>query len=152
MKARGLRIWGTIWLAVVLTGLAGCNPSGSNREGIHVLFENNPRISRPEVYYLSQLVGQVVDQKPGSGAAYRVTVRLNPEYGKEAGTHWVFYADNGCLNVSRLSGSGQPLAPGDNICGFTSKAALNWFKLKTLLTDRVYKATQKAKALSRQFS
>lgn len=152
MKARGLQVWGAIGLALVLFGLAGCNPSGSDQQGIHVLFESNPRLYQPDVYYFGQVVGQVIDQKQGAGTAYRVTVRLKPEYGKEASTNWVFYADNGSLNVARLSGPGRPLNPGDNICGFGSKAALNWFKLKTLLTDRIYKATQKAKSLSRQFS
>jgi hypothetical protein len=80
-----------------------------------------------------------------------VTVQLAPDYTKEAGNHWAFYVEDGRLMGSKLSGSGQPLNSGDQICGFSSKAALNWFKVKTLLTDRVFKATQKAESLSRRF-
>jgi hypothetical protein len=151
MRASVGWIWGALGLALVFLALGGCNSSGSPREGIHVMFEGVPGIYKQEVLYFGQTVGQVLDQKAGQGSIYRVTIRLAPEFGNAAGTQWAFYVDNGVLNAAPLGGSGRQLAAGDAVCGFGSKAALNWFKVKTLLTDRVYKASQKAESLSRRF-
>ena len=151
MNARVMRFFFAVGLALFYLGAAGCSQSGSGQEGIQVMFERNPRIYKTEIYYFGQVIGEVIDQKPGNGAAYKVVVRLNSDYAKDVGQHWVLYADNGCLNAATLYVSGQPLAAGGKLCGFDSKAALNWFKFKTLLTDRVYKATQKAELLSRRF-
>ena len=146
-----MRFFYAIGLALFFLGTAGCNQSGSGQEGIEVMFAHNPRIYKTEVYYLGQVIGQVIDQKAGNGAVYKVVVRLVSDYAKDVGHHWVFYAENGSLNAATLNASGQPLATGSKLCGFNSKAALNWFKFKTLLTDRVYKATQQAELLSRRF-
>lgn len=151
MNGSKIRLWSAIALVIIFCGLMGCSPMTSSQEGIDVLFEANPRIYKQDVYYRGQTIGQVLNQEAGAGSAYKVTIRLLPEYGRAAGKHWVFYASNGSLNASMISASGQRLAAGDKTCGFGSKAALNWFKLKTLLTDRVYKANQKAEALSRRF-
>ncbi len=144
-------LWSAIALAMVFSGLIGCGPVTSSQEGIVVMFDANPRIYKQDVYYRGQLVGRVLNQEAGAGSVYKVTIRLLPEYGQAVGKHWVFYASSGSLNATQISASGEPLAVGDKVCGFSSKAALNWFKLKTLLTDRVYKANQKAEALSRRF-
>ena len=112
---------------------------------------HDARIYKQDVYYHGLIIGQILGQKTGKGSVCKVTIRLAPEYEKEAGKHWVFYADNGSLNASRISTAGQQLTAGDKICGFGSKSALNWFKLKTLLSDRVYKANQMAEELSRRF-
>ena len=138
-------------MVVALIGLMGCSPMVSSQEGIDVMFERNPRIYKQDVYYHGHIIGHILDQKAGNASVYKVTIRLVSEYDQLAGKHWVFYAENGGLNASKISAAGQPLTAGDKICGFGSKAALNWFKLKTLLTDRVYKANQIADALSRRF-
>ena len=151
MIASKMRLWNAIALVMALIGLMGCSPMVASQEGIDVMFEGNPRIYKQDVYYRGQVIGQILNQEEGNGSVYKVSIRLVPEYDKEAGKHWVFYADNGGLNASKISAGGQPLTKGDKICGFSSKAALNWFKLKTLLSDRVYKANQIAGALSRRF-
>jgi hypothetical protein len=138
-------------MVMALLGLMGCSPMVSSQEGIDVMFQGNPMIYKQDVYYHGQIIGQIVTQEAGNGSVYKVTIRLASGFDKEAGKHWVFYADNGGLNASKISVAGQPLTAGDKICGFGSKAALNWFKLKTLLTDRVYKANQIADTLSRRF-
>jgi hypothetical protein len=151
MNGRVMRLWNAIGMALLLFGLTGCSPSASTQEGINVLFEDNPRLHKQEVYYSGKVIGQILDQLSGNGSVHKVTVRLNPDYAKEAGRHWVFYAENGRLHAAKIYASGQALDTGDKTCGFSSKASYNWFKLKTLLSDRVYKATQKAEALSRRF-
>ena len=151
MNGSKVRLWCAIALAMIFCGSMGCSPMTSGQEGIDVMFEANPRIYKQDVYFRGQPVGRILNQEEGAGSVFKVTIRLLPEYGQAAGRHWVFYASKGSLNASMISPSGQPLAAGDKACGFGSKAALNWFKLKTLLTDRVYKANQKAEALSRRF-
>jgi hypothetical protein len=151
MNVRVMRLLCAVGLALFYLGSAGCSQSGSKQEGIQVMFENNPRVYKNQVYYFGQVIGQVVDQKPGNGSVFMVVIRLASAYAKDVGHHWVFYVDNGCLNAAMLNASGAPLEAGGRLCGFDSKAALNWFKFKTLLTDRVYKATQKAESLSRRF-
>lgn len=151
MTGKRMRPWVAMLLVLFLTGLSACGPMASDHNGIEVLFDGNPRIYKENVYYQGVVVGQIVNQTAGKGMVYKMTVQLAPEYQKAAGKHWVFYADNGGLNVSRISPAGQPLNNGDKICGFGSKAALNWFKLKTLLTDRVYKANRIADELARRF-
>jgi len=148
MKMRLLSAFALVTALILLTG---CSPMVSDQEGIDVMFEGNPRIFKQDVLYHGQVIGQILNQKAGNGSVYKVTIRLVPRYEKEAGKHWVFYADKGGLHASRISTTGRPLTVGDKICGFGSKAALNWFKLKTLLTDRVYKANQIAATLSRRF-
>ena len=115
------------------------------------MFEGNPRIYKQDVYFRGRTIGQILDQKVGGGSVYKITIRLLPEFARTAGKNWVFFADHGRLHASRISATGQPLAAGDKACGFSSKAGLTWFKFKTLLNDRVYKANQKAENLSRRF-
>lgn len=151
MTGRHLRAWTAIILTTALIGLWGCDSMTSEPKGIEVMFAGNPRINKEKVYYQGIVVGQILNQATGKGSIHKITVQLVPAYQKEAGQHWVFYADNGSLNVSRISPAGQALGAGDKVCGFGSKAALNWFKLKTLLTDRVYKANRIADERSRRF-
>ena len=69
----------------------------------------------------------------------------------KADSNWVFFVDNGRLTAFRIAPLGKPTTQGDNLCGFGSKAALNWFRFKTLLTNRIYKARQIADTLTRRF-
>lgn len=151
MDGRILGLWSVIALVGAIAGLVGCSPMSSSQNGIDVMFEGRPRIYKQEIFYQGRSIGQILNQKAGNGSVYKVSIQLTPEYGKEIGKHWVFYVDNGALNASRIAPTGQPLTAGDKTCGFNTKASLNWFKLKTLLTDRVYKASQKAEVLSRRF-
>lgn len=151
MTGRQMRSWTAMVLAMTLIGLSGCSPMASKPKGIDVMFADNPQIYKENIYYQGIVIGQVTSQTAGRGSVHMVTVRLVPEYRKEAGRHWVFYADNGALKASKISPAGQPLSAGDKVCGFGSKAGLNWFKLKTLLSDRVYKANRMAIELSRRF-
>lgn len=151
MNGSDMRRWITIVLAMVGIGLAGCNPMTSSQQGQGVMFESPPRIYKQEVYYRDKAIGQILDQKTGHGSIHKVTMQLSSEHIDKADSNWVFYVDNGRLTAYRIAPFGNPPAQGDNLCGFNSKAALRWFRLKTLLTNRIHKARNIADARTRRF-
>jgi hypothetical protein len=151
MKGRVMRRWCAIVIVTALIGLTGCNPMTSSQQGHGVIFEKQPRIYKQEVYYQGRSIGRILDQKSGAGLVHKVTIQLAPENTDMACNNWVFYVDNGHLTAFKIAAFGNPLPKDANICGFSSKAALNWFWFKTLLTNRIYKAHQKADALTRRF-
>jgi hypothetical protein len=151
MNGSEIKRWIAIVLAVAGIGLAGCNPMTSSRQGLGVVFENPPRIYQQEVYFRGQTIGQILDQETGRGSVHKVTIQLAPEHLNKAASNWVFYVDKGRLNAFQIAAFGNPPDPEANICGFGSKAALNWFRFRTLLTNRIYKAGQIANDLTRRF-
>ena len=151
MNGRVMRYWVAVVLTMAGIGLAGCNPMTSGRQGRGVIFENSPRIYKQEVYYRGRAIGKILEQKNGNGSAHKVTIQLSPDHKDKADSNWVYFVDNGRLTAFQIAPSGKPTAQGCNLCGFGSKAALNWFRFKTLLTNRTYKARQIADTLTRRF-
>ena len=136
---------------MVIEGVIGCqNTTGG--EGIHVMFKRAPKIHHSEVYHRGRVVGTILEQASVHDGASRVTIRIAPDYRQYAGHHWAFYMDTGRLTAGRLKSSGHPMQPGDRMCGFHSKAAFNWFKVKTLLGDRIAEAGRRAEKLHRRFT
>ncbi len=135
---------------IVLAGVTGCQETAG--DGIHVMFKGVPKIHDTEVYHRGRVVGSVLEQSTVEGGTSMVTIRVSPDYKKHAGHHWAFYVDMGRLTAGRLNSSGSPLKPGDRVCGFHSKSALNWFKVKTLLGDRISAAGRRAEKLHRRFN
>lgn len=151
MIGRENRLRGLIVLALCMIFWTGCSLSGNEKDAIQVMFDGKPQIYSQNVFYMGQSIGAVTEQASSGGSVFRVSVRLEPEFEKTFGRHWVFYVDNGSLQAARIHGSGKPMESGDAVCGFRSNAALTWFKVKTLLNDRVYKATREAQSLARRF-
>ena len=151
MNRSDMRYWIAIVLTMVGMGLAGCNPMTSNRQGRGVMFESPPRIYNQHVYYSGQTIGKILDQKTGKGSVCMVNIQLSSEHISKADSNWVFYVDDGRLNAYRIAPFGNPLAQGEHLCGFNSRAALNWFRFRTLLTDRIYKVRQIADTRARRF-
>jgi hypothetical protein len=151
MNRSDMRRWIAIVLAMVVIGLAGCNPMTSSRQGRGVMFESPPRIYKQEVYYKGLPIGRILDQKTGHGSVHKVTIQLSSEHIDKADSNWVFYVDNGRLTAFQIAAFGNPPSQGDNLCGFGSKTALNWFRLTTLLTNRIHKARQIADTRTRRF-
>lgn len=121
-------------------------------KGIHVMFDGGPGIYHSQVFYHGQVVGRIQGRQIRNGSVAMVTIRIDPRFKQYSGRHWVFYADNGRLTAERLVGSGEPIESGDRLCGFHSKAAFHWFKVKTLLSDRVSKAKRLADKRYRKFN
>ncbi len=150
MRVRFKSAFAILILSVAIFLVQGCQPSGQN-DGIHIMFEKTPHIVTDEVYWHGQPIGTISDTQVGPYDVTRVTLRLDPQFRKQAGHHWAFYAQGGRLVADRLATSGDTVDPGDHVCGFASKAALNWFKIKTLLNNRVATAKRRADNLSRRF-
>ncbi len=146
-KGAWLTVFGMILMFLVL---AGCQPGGQ-QDGIHVMFEEKPRINGDGVFWHGQTIGTVSGIQVGNNAITKVTVRLDNPFKQHAGHNWAFYVHRGRLMADRLSITGESVATGDHVCGFSSKAALNWFKIKTLLNNRVSKAKRRAQSLERRF-
>ncbi len=140
----------TMVLLAFVAGMTGCQNTAGG-EGIHVLFKGVPKIQHTDVFYQGRVVGAILEQSTADGGASMVTIRISPEYMQHAGRHWAFYVDMGRLTAGRLSGSGNPVQNGDRMSGFQSKGAFNWFKVKTLLRDRIAESGRRAEKLHRQF-
>jgi hypothetical protein len=136
---------------MVFASVFGCQMN-SGDEGIHVMFKGVPSIDQKAVYYNGRVVGAILEQSADHNGASQVTIRIDPDFRQYAGHHWAFYAQMGRLTAARLKNAGPPLQPGDIMCGFQSKAAFNWFKLKTLLSNRISEAGRRAEKLNLQFS
>lgn len=134
-----------------IAGVIGCQNTAGG-EGIYVMFKGAPNIYHTAVYHRGRVVGSILEQSTSDGGASQVTIRIAPDYARYAGHHWAFYVENGRLTAGKLNSSGKSVEPGDRMCGFHSKTAFVWFKVKTLLSDRVSKAGRRAEKLHRRFT
>ena len=134
----------------VIALIGGCQPSGG-KGGIHIMFEDSPNIVDERVYWHSQTIGSISGILNGQTAITKVIVKLDSRYKDLAGHNWAFYVDRGRLMADRHSMTGKKVASGEPVCGFSSKAGLRWFKVKTLLKDRVANAMRRADSLQRRF-
>jgi hypothetical protein len=80
-----------------------------------------------------------------------ITIDFLPEFKKHVGRHWVFFVDNGRIQAARIGTAIRSISADERLCGFHSKSAFHWFKFKTLLSDRVYKASLRAEMLYRRY-
>ena len=137
----------------IITSIAvlnGCQPK-ADQEGIYVMFKGAPKIHRTEVFLNGRTVGKIQDQQTATGAVTKITIQIDPEFEHHAGHHWAFYVEHGRLTAGRLNTSGKPVKAGDRVCGFDSKSSFNWFKVKTLLSNRISTAMRRAEKLFLRF-
>ena len=151
MNGSAIKFWIAVVLAMAGIGLTCCNPMTSSRQGLAVIFESPTRIYKQEVYFRGQSIGRILGQETGKGSVQKVSIQLSADHIDKAASNWVYYVDNGRLTAFRIAPFGNSRDQGANICGFNSKAALNWFRFRTLLTNRIYKAGQIADTLTRRF-
>ena len=138
-------------IQLILAFAFGCQGVDS-REGFHVMFKGVPKIYHTQVYHRSQIIGSIQSTEAINSGTSMVTIRIDPEFQQYAGQHWAFYVQSGRLTAGKLNSSGQPFQAGDPMCGFLSKSAFNWFKVKTLLSDRISQAGRRAEKLHRRFT
>ncbi len=143
-----MQLFGT--LGLVLLWLVGCD-AASSKPDVEVMFDGRPNIAQPQVYFANRVVGNITSRQMGKGSVEMMTIDLAPEFKKHIGRHWVFYVDNGLVRAARIGSAAKPLSEDARLCGFRSKSDLNWFKFKTLLSDRVYKASLRAEMLYRRY-
>ena len=148
VQNRRMQLFGT--LGLVLLWLAGCD-AASSKPDLQVMFDGRPNITQSQVYFANNVVGKITSRQMGKGSVEMITIDLAPEFKKHIGPHWVFYVDNGVVQAARIGSAAKPFSKDARLCGFRSKSALNWFKFRTLLSDRVYKASLRAEMLYRRF-
>jgi hypothetical protein len=144
-----LRVGFFVTLMIVALAV-GCAPQGK-QDGYAVLFDGMVNIYDDAIYLNSSEVGAVLSTEAGGGGVTKITVTLSPELVAQSGDNLALYAHAGRLEVATLQRMGQALEKGAPLCGFTSKSQLNWFKVKTLLNDRVNAAKKRAASLLAKF-
>lgn len=139
-----MRRWGGLFMALVLSlALAGCAKS-PRQDGHTVMFEGAVRLYDDRVYHNGTSVGEVLSSEIGAGYVTRLRVAFTPDFIEKVGANLAVYINNGRLRADKLQGIGGDLDPQIPLCGFNSRAAFNWFKFKTLLSDRIPVAKRRA--------
>ena len=138
-------------LGLVFLLLVGCDVP-SSKQDLLVMFDGLPTITQPDVYFANKVVGKITSRQMGRGSVEMITIALLPVFKREMGRHWAFFVDKGRIQAARIGSAGKPIAADDRLCGFRSKSAFHWFKFKTLLSDRVYKASLRAEMLYRRYA
>ena len=142
-----MRFWVGFAITLLVSVLAvGC-ASKDQQAGYAAVFEDAPNLYDDGVYDSGHRVGNIFAKETGATGETRLMITLSPEFLNETGNNFVLYAHAGRLEVDKLHAFGEPLSQDALICGFTSKSKLTWFKLKTLLNDRVRAAQKRAKVL-----
>lgn len=142
----------TYWILSSFAVLAvnNCAP-GTTAGGVNVFFENMPNLQGNQVYYKGELVGTVQSSSIGGFRVARLVVKLKDDFLRETGNNLAFYVRYGRLETIKLTSLGQPLGEKTPLSGFNSSMELNWFKIKTLIGDRVVAAEKRARYLEQRF-
>ena len=136
--------------AVFILGISLLRSPNEIKNGYTIVFDEMPNLYEDEVYNSNQVIGHIVAKTEGTTRVSKMVVFIGDEFQPEMGTHIAFYADRGRLNVTHLQSVGTVLSKDALICGFSSKADLNWFKFLTLLKNRVSAANRRAATLYRK--
>lgn len=147
-------LWCRKFLVALIIAIlaAGCSQGVKNDSGVYVMFDGRPNLSSDHhVYYNGFTVGEIKAVEFKGSTITRMTIAIAPQYKNRVDDHWAFYVDRGRLLAVRLKGGGAPLRDGDKLCGFKTSTAYHWFKFKTLLSDRAYKAGKRANHLFARF-
>jgi hypothetical protein len=144
-----------LMISVLLAGCAAkpsqpSKASQASQNGIAVLFDGIANLCDQGVYLNGVRIGQIQSSQLGAGNVTKTSIQLSPEAVQMLG-NLVFYVDMCRMQAIALQGIGSPFQKGAPLCGFTSKAEFNWFKFKTLLSDRIAAARRRAMALQARF-
>ena len=140
-----------VMLGFTLSAVDSCSPN-NHQDGYSVYFETMPNLQDNQVRYNGKTVGTVVSSATGGFRVAKLIVALNEGFAQEAGKNLAFFVRYGSLEATKLSSFGQPLDNETPLCGFNSSMELNWFKIKTLIGDRIAAAEKRAGYLSHRFS
>ncbi len=140
-----------ILLGFTLMAVNNCAPN-TKAGGVTVFFENMPNLQDNQVYYKGDLVGTVQSFSIGGFRVARLVVTLKDDFLRETGNNLAFFVRYGRLEAIKLSSIGQPLGEKTPLSGFNSSMDLNWFKIKTLIGDRISAAEKRARYLEQRFS
>ena len=143
-----------VLIAILIIGIASNHAPQTeqqvDKKGYVVLFDEKPKLYNDLIYYANQQIGQILSSTEGNAGVLKMVVDIEKDFVDDTGFNIAFYPDHGRLNVVRLQTEGPPVSGDELFCGFSSKAALNWFKFKTLLKNRIAAAQRRAQELHRK--
>jgi hypothetical protein len=120
---------------------------GGGGGGYTIVFDEMPKLYDEQIFFSNEIVGKIQSKAEGSSGVVRMMVDLNAEFVDRVGNSIVFFPDHGRLSAVKLQTAGESLPKDAVLCGFSSKGSLNWFKLKTIFSNRVTAAGRRAEAL-----
>ncbi len=136
----------------LLLAVVGCARETTTAEdGYAVLFGGIPQVYDKGVYFNGESVGTIESTQASAANVTKMVVSLAPEFVQTMGNNMAFYVNAGRLEAAPLQNIGQAYVKGEPLCGFHSKADLNWFKFKTLMLDRTLAARELALGLQARF-
>jgi hypothetical protein len=139
-----------VFILIIILGIAMIRVPGNEENGYTIIFDDMPKISSDLIFYANREIGKIITKDEGAKKVVRITAQLDDDFLLEMGNNIAFYPDYGRLNATRLQAVGKPLPDDAIFCGFSSKLSLSWFKLKTLLENRISAANRRALNLYRQ--
>ena len=134
-----------------LLAVNNCTPK-TNGRGLKVYFETMPNLQDNQILFKGELVGTVQTSSIGGFRVAKLVLVLQDDFLNETGNNLAFVVRYGRLEAIKLSSLGQPLDKETPLCGFNSSMELNWFKIKTLIGDRITAAEKRARSLEQRFS
>lgn len=138
-------------ITLIIAAVAfGCAPQ-VKQDGNAVLFDGIINLYEEGVYFGGERVGSIQSREIAGGIT-KLIIRLSPDFVAQTGNNLALYIHAGRLEAAMLQRIGQTLGKDALLCGFASKSELNWFKIKTLLNDRIDAAQKRAAALQMRFS
>jgi hypothetical protein len=143
-------ITGILVLIVVLgIGTLTTTPPepGRGGGGYAIVFDGMPKLYNDHIFLSNEIVGKIQSKIEGTSGVVKMMVDLNAEFVDQVGNSIAFYPDHGRLSAVKLQTAGESLPKDAVLCGFSSKGALNWFKLKTIFSNRVTAAGRRTEAL-----
>ncbi|GEM_PF-2361109 len=147
MKLGRQAVLGAVLALMVISGCI--RPAGE--DGISIMFDRRPLLFEETVYFNGIKVGKVGGVDVGAGGITRVNFIPADEFRSQLADNLVFYVSNGRLMAAKIRNFGRPLKEGGVMCGFGSRSALYWFRLKHALGDAARVAAARAASLAEQF-
>lgn len=151
MNTEVWRQFSMVVLVLFFLSILGCDQFVQNNTSTYVMFEGRPNLHHQEVFFNGKIIGRITASDHKGSTITRLAIAIAPQFKNRVNSNWILYADRGRLKAERLQGSSAPFEDGDILCGFSSIGALQWFKFKTLLNDRSYKAAKRAEYLAKRF-
>lgn len=139
-----------IMVFLALPFIFACQPQQSLQNEYSVWINGSVILYDQSVYHQGTAIGQVTVTENKNNVT-KLQLTIDPTHEEKIQKNVAFYVSTGRLNLGYLTDWAPLLEEKGYICGFSSKAAFNWFKFKTVLSDRLLKSQQRARHLALQF-
>jgi hypothetical protein len=140
-----------ILILIVVLGIGTLRTTPPQHDaGYAIIFDKMPNVSDERIFFSNEPIGKIQSRHEGAVGVVKLVVDLNADFLDQLGNNIAFYPEHGRLTADKLQTTGEALSKDAVLCGFTSKAAFNWFKFKTILSNRISAAGRRAQALMKE--